>query len=114
MVAYVFDKPNNTIHTKIEDVSFVDDNEDNKGKIIGVNTTAIFGNGSDYIILQYDTINLNIGDVIDTFNLEDSRNYFLKGKEAWFHEQLQKQDEKMKLQQDKMERLLQLLEVKEQ
>lgn len=104
MIAYIYDKPNLQIHTKIENVLFVDDND---GKIVGDNMTPIFGLGSEYIILQQDNINLNVGDIIDTSNLENTRNYFLLGKEKWFKEQMQKQDKKM-------QRLLQLLEVKEQ
>lgn len=113
MIAYIFDKPNNTIHTIINNVSSVDDNADNDGKITGEGEVAIFGLGSDYIILQ-NPIDLTVGDTIDTSNLTDERNYYLLGKEAWFHEKLERQDKQMKEQQDKMERLLQLLEVKEQ
>jgi hypothetical protein len=113
MIGYVFDKHTKIIHTIIENVNFVDDNSDNDGKITGDNTTSIFGLGSEYIILK-NPIELVVGDVIETDTLEDSRDYFLLSKEEWFHEQLRKQDEKMKEQQDKMERLLQLLETKEQ
>lgn len=113
MTGYVFDKHTLIIHTIVENVSFVDDNADNDGKIIGENTTSIFSGGSEYIILQ-NPIELVVGDKIDVAGMDDSRDYFLKTKEEWFHEQLRKQDEKMKEQQDKMERLLQLLEVKEE
>ena len=113
MIAYIYDKPNQIIHTIINTVSLVDDNADNDGKITGEGEVAIFGLGSNYIILQ-NPINLNVGDKIETDNLEDARDYFLLGKEAWFHLQMNKQNEQMKLQQEKMERLLQLLEVKEE
>ncbi|BCZ47595.1 hypothetical protein psyc5s11_36620 [Clostridium gelidum] len=113
MIVYVFDKHTLIIHTIINNVSFVDDNADNDGRITGEGEVAIFGLGSDYIILK-NSINQSVGDVIDISNLTDERNYFLLGKEVWFHEKLERQDNQMKEQQDKMERLLQLLEVKEQ
>jgi len=74
--------------SKIENVSFVDDND---RKIVGDNMIAIFGQGSDYIILQNDIINLSIGDVSDISNLEDCRDYFLKFKEYWYMEQMNRQ-----------------------
>jgi len=93
MIAYIYDKPNLQIHTKIENVSCVDDNADNDGKIVGDNMTAIFGQGSDFVILQSDTINLNAGDIIDISDLEDCRDYFLKSKEYWYMEQMNRQKE---------------------
>ena len=111
MIAYIFYKPSNIINGIINNVSCVDDNADNDGRITGEGEVAIFGLGSDYIILQ-NPINLNVGDVIDTTDMEDERDYFLKSKEEWFREKQNRLDQKMKEQQDKIERLLQLLEVK--
>lgn len=111
MIAYIYDKPNNIIHTIINNVSLVDDNADNDGRITGEGEVAIFGLGSDYIILQ-NPIELSVGDKIDTSNMEDERDYFLKSKEEWFREKQNRLDKKMKEQQDRLEQLLQLLEVK--
>lgn len=93
MIAYIFNKPNNIIHTIIENVLCVDDNADNDGKIVGDNMTAIFGQGSNYIILQSDSISKSNGDTIDISNLEDCRDYFLKSKEYWYMEQMNRQKE---------------------
>lgn len=84
MIAYIYDKYNLRIETKISNVVSVNDN-----KIIG-DTSSVFGTGANYIILQVDTIELNIGDTIDITELEDCRDYFLKGKDYWYLEQINK------------------------
>jgi lysophospholipase L1-like esterase len=95
MIAYIYFTNNLIINGKIENVVYIDiNNENNDKKIIGDKNTAVFNGGSDFIILESDNINKNIGDSIDLTNLEDCRDYFLKGKEYWCLEQIGKVNEK--------------------
>lgn len=84
MIAYIYDKYSLQIENKINNVNAIQNN-----KIMGENT-IIFGGGSDYIILQSDTIKKNIGDTIILEGLEDERSYFIKGKEIWLQEKVNK------------------------
>ena len=85
MIAYIYDKYSLNIENKIDNVTSVQIGE------INGDSKMKFGSGSDYIILQSDTINLAIGDTINLTGLEDCRDFFLLGKDAWYLEQLKKQ-----------------------
>jgi hypothetical protein len=81
MIAYVYWKSSFGINCIINNVTSISDNQ-----IIG-DSTIVFGGGSDYIVLQ-DSIDKNIGDIIDISNLIDERTYFTKGKDAWLIEKI--------------------------
>lgn len=86
MIAYIFFKESKMIICKINNVT----NINITGRQINGDNTIIFGDSQEFIILQNDTINLNIGDVIDLTGLEDERSYFTKGKEIWLQEKINK------------------------
>jgi len=83
MIAYVYWKGSLGINCIINNVTSISGNQ-----IIG-DTTINFGGGSNYVILQ-NSIDKNIGDVIDISNLTDCRDFFLKGKDFWYLEQINK------------------------
>ena len=56
--------------------------------INGGSSEVQFSNGSDYVIVQNDT--LKVGDIIDISTIEDERSYFVKGKEIWLQEKINK------------------------
>jgi hypothetical protein len=85
MTGYVFSRVDNKITSKIENITRID------GTMIYGDTIANFNGGSDYIILEADTINLNQGDTISLTGLEDARDYYLKGSEYYFNDKLNKQ-----------------------
>ena len=87
MIAYIYDKYSFNIENKIDNVTSIQEGE------INGDSKMKFGSGSNYIILQSDTINKSIGQVIDISNLEDCRDYFLKSKEYWYMEQMNRQKE---------------------
>jgi hypothetical protein len=90
VIAYVYFKGSNIINCKINNVEYISDND----KEIRGNTNSIkYGDSQDYIILESDIINKNIGDVIDLNNIEDARDFFLKGKDYWYQEQIKKHEE---------------------
>jgi len=88
MIAYVYDKYSFQIENKIKNIISA-----YEGSISGDNTISILGNGSDYIVLESDTINLNNGDIIDISNLEDCRDYFILGKDKWQENKIKKLEE---------------------
>jgi len=90
MIAYVFWKNSLSINAKILNVKSINGTEIIGEDANGLSSEIRFGDGSDYIILQSDTINKNIGDVIDLAEIEDERDYFLKGKDIWFQEKVNK------------------------
>lgn len=92
MIAYIFFKESKIIICKINNVNSIDI----IGKEINGDSTIRFGDSQDFIILQSDTTNLNIGDIIDLMELEDERTYFTSGKEIWLQEKLQKANEQNK------------------
>jgi len=96
MIAYIYDKYSLNIENKIDNVTSVQEYE------INGDSKMKFGSGSNYIILQSDTINKSIGQVIDISNLEDCRDFFLLSKDAWYLEQLKKQFNTITEQQNKI------------
>lgn len=90
MIGYVFYKESKIINGKIDNVSYIGINE-----IRNDNMILNFGNGSDYIILKSDTINLNKDDIIDITKLEDCRDFFLSGEDKWNIKKLQEQNNKL-------------------
>jgi hypothetical protein len=82
MICYIFWKESHIINCKIDNISSI-----LNGEIIG-DSSCKFGTGSDYIVLQSDNINKNIGDVIDLTNLVDERDYFTKGKDQWYQNKI--------------------------
>lgn len=107
MIAYVFFKESKIIICKIDNVEYISDKdkeirgEDNNGD----SSYIVFGNSQDYIILESDIINKNIGDVIDLTGLIDARDYFLKGKDYWYQEQIKKHEEIIQTQKKTIEGL---------
>lgn len=101
MIAYIFFKESKMIICKINNVTSIDIN----GKEINGDSTIRFGDSQDFIVLQSDTINKNIGDTINLANLEDCRDFFIKGKDAWYLEQLKKQFNTITEQQNKISNL---------
>ena len=89
MIAYIYDKYSFMIENKIDNIVFV-----SEGEILG-DSKSKFGGGSNYIILQSDTINLNKNDVIDITKLDDCRNFYLKGSDYWYQEQMNKHKEQI-------------------
>ena len=86
MIAYIYFKESLQIICKINNVI----NINIIGREINGDGTIIFGESQDFIILQSDTINKSIGDVINLNVLDDERNYFTKGKEIWLQEKINK------------------------
>ena len=91
MITYVYFKESKIIIAKIDNIEYISDNE----KEIRGNSTIKYGGSQDYICLETDSINLNIGDIISLDGLIDHRTYFTKGKEVWLQEKLQKANEKI-------------------
>jgi hypothetical protein len=87
MIGYVYFQNSNVICGKLDNITSVKENQIVSGRDI-----ITFGDGQDYIILESDTINKNIGDIIDLTNIVDARDYFLKGKDYWYQEQIKKHD----------------------
>lgn len=85
MTGYVFSRVDNTITSKITNVTRID------GTMIYGDTIASFNGGSGYIILETDTINLNQDDIINIAGLEDARDYFLKGRDYWYQNKMNSQ-----------------------
>jgi hypothetical protein len=102
MIGYVFYSGSKIINNKIKNVEYIDSDckeirgEDENGNSV----SAIFNGGSDFIILQDDSVNKSIGQEIDTTGLEDCRNYFLKGKDEWYLEKINTTKEQNKSLQD--------------
>jgi len=89
MIVYIYFKDSFKIIQKIDNITSIDDSN----KKIQGDSIIIFGDSQEYIILESDTITLNIGDTIDISNLTDARDYFIKGKEIWYQEQIKKSNE---------------------
>ena len=89
MIGYVYYQGSKIICGKLDNVTSVKENQ-----IISGRDIIMFGDGQDYIILQSDTVNKNIGDVIDLTKLEDCRDFFLEGKDVWYLEQINKSNNK--------------------
>jgi hypothetical protein len=85
MTGYVFSRVDNKITSKIENVTRID------GTMIYGDTIASFNGGSNYIILETDTINLNQEDTINLIGLEDARDYFLIGRDYYFNKKMNSQ-----------------------
>lgn len=92
MIAYIYFKESKMIICKIDNVTNIDIN----GKEINGDSSIRFGDSQDFIILQSDNINKNIGDTIDLTGIEDERDYFLKGKEMWLQEKLDNANNRLK------------------
>lgn len=105
MTGYVHWNNSNIIMCKIENVQSI-----SYGHIKG-DSEINFDGGSSYIILETDTINLNTGDVIDITGLEDCRDYFLKGKDYWYMQKLNKSNEESKTLQDNVNNLTKLTDM---
>lgn len=91
MIAYIYWSENKIINCKIENVISISD-----GQIIGDSTSIFNSSSQNYIILQSDTINLNVGQEIDLSGFEDERDYFLKGKEAWLQKKIENANNRLK------------------
>ena len=91
MIAYVFFKESKMISCKIDNVESISEVDK---EIKGENGLVKYGDSQDFIILESDTINLNNGDTINLDNLTDCRNYFLKGSDYWYQEQIKKTNSK--------------------
>lgn len=90
MIAYIYDKPDQTIYCKILNVKSISTSYNTiivGEDVNGGSSEVQFSGGSDYIILQ-NPIDKNIGDVIDLTNLVDERTYFTKGKDIWYLEKI--------------------------
>jgi hypothetical protein len=105
MIAYIYIKKSQMIIAKIDNIEYIND-KDNE---IRGDSTIKFGESQDYIILQGDTVSKNIGDTIMLDDLEDCRDYFLKGKDIWYQEQIKKASETISTQNDTIENLDSLL-----
>ena len=97
MVGYVYFSGSLIINGKIDIVDYIEI-DDNIKKIVGIASDnspeqICFDGGSDYIILQTDSISKNIGDNIVLNNLIDCRDYFLKGANYWYQEQIKTSNE---------------------
>lgn len=97
MVGYVYFSGSLIINGKIDIVDYIEI-DDNIKKIVGRASDnspeqICFDGGSDYIILQTDSISKNIGDNIVLNNLIDCRDYFLKGANYWYQEQIKTSNE---------------------
>lgn len=84
MLCYVYYKESKIISCKIDNVEYINDSDK---EIRSEFNSVKYGDGQDYICLETDSINLNIGDIINLTNLIDERNYFLN-KEQWYQEQI--------------------------
>lgn len=93
MTAYIYFKESKMIICKIDNIENIDINN----REINGDSNIIFGESQDFIILQSDSINKNIGDTIDLTGLEDERDFFLKGKYIWLQEKLQKANEQISI-----------------
>lgn len=97
MVGYVYFSSSLLINGKIDIVDYIEVNDSNK-KIVGHSSDnspeqIVFDGGSSYIILSEDTINKNIGDTIDLTGLVDCSDYFIKGKEYYYQQQVKTANE---------------------
>lgn len=96
LISYIYFKSSQSIYCKIYNVKSI--SSKNNTTIVGEDSNGgssevEFSSGSDYVIVQNDT--LKIGDSIDTSTIEDCRDYFIKGKEVWFQEKIQKANEQI-------------------
>lgn len=98
MIAYIYIKESKMIICKIDNVTNIDIN----GREINGDNIIRFGESQDFVILQSDTINKNIGDIIDLAGIEDCRDYFILGKDTWYLNQLKKQFNTITEQQNKI------------
>jgi vacuolar-type H+-ATPase subunit I/STV1 len=105
MIAYIYIKKSQMIIAKIDNIEYIND-KDNE---IRGDSTIKYGDSQDYIILQNDTTNKNVEDTIILEGLEDCRDYFLKGKDIWYQEQIKKSSETISTQNDTIENLDSLL-----
>lgn len=85
MIAYIYYKDSKIISCKIDNIEYINDSDK---EIKGQLSSIKYGDGQDYICLENDTINLNVGNVINLDGLVDSRDYFVKGKDYWYQEQI--------------------------
>lgn len=95
MIAYIFFKESKIIIAKIDNIEYISDNDK---EIRGSENSIKYGDSQDYICLETDSINLNVGDMIDNSNLIDEREYFFN-KEQWYQKQIKKANESIKSQQ---------------
>jgi len=91
LISYIYFKSSQSIYCKIYNVKSI--NTKNNTTIVGEDinggsSEVQFSNGSDYVIVQNDT--LKVGDIIDISTIEDERSYFVKGKEIWLQEKINK------------------------
>jgi hypothetical protein len=90
LICYVYFKESKIINCWIDNIEYISDND----KEIKSSTNSIkYGDSQDYIILESDIINKNIGDVIDLSNIEDARDFFIKGKDYWYQKQIKQHEE---------------------
>lgn len=97
MVGYVYFLGSLIINGKIDIVDYIEI-DDNSKKIVGRSNAnnleqVTFDGGSEFIVLESDNINKSSGDTINLTGLIDCRNYFLKGKDFWYQEQIKKANE---------------------
>ena len=90
MVGYVYFSGSLIINGKIDIVDYIEI-DDNIKKIVGKSKSGnseqiTFDGGSNYIILEDDTINKNVSDAINLTGLVDARDYFIIGKEYYYME----------------------------
>lgn len=108
MIGYIYFKELKIIIAKIDNVTHVSDVDK---EIKNDSDIVKFGDSQNYIILENDTINLNVGDTIDLTGLEDTRDYFLIGKDYWYQEQIKKANEKNNALQETVNNLNQLTDM---
>lgn len=97
MVGYVYFSGSLMINGKIDIVDYIEI-DNNIKKIVGRSNEnnleqITFDGGSEFIVLESDSINKSIGDTINLTGLIDCRDYFLKSKDFWYQEQIKKANE---------------------
>lgn len=113
MVGYVYFSESLIINGKIDIVDYIEI-DDNSKKIVGRSNEGnseqiTFDGGSNYIILNEDTINKNIGNSIVLDGLTDQRSYFLKGKDEWYKEQIKSANDTISSQTELVNSLIEMV-----
>lgn len=95
MIGYVYFSESKIINNKIHNVEYIDsDCKEIRGiNEAGDSVISVFNGGSDFIILETDTVSKNIGEEISLDGLIDARDFFLKGKDFWYQEQIKQSKE---------------------
>lgn len=111
MVGYVYFSQSKIINNKINNVEYIDSGcKEIKGtNDNGDSICSLFNGGSDFIILESDTINKNIGEEINLDSLIDTRDFFLKGKDYWYQEQIKNNKETINNQTELVNSLIEMV-----